>query len=450
MAAPIKIIKIIFVYGYFCQFLHICSGQVELNDQLLEKRKDGMWLVEFYAPWCGHCKKLEPIYHQVYLSLRNSGIIVGKIDSTRYSSVASEFDVRGFPTIKFINGEKVYTHRGDRSKEDIIDFATKAKGPSVRKITSSGRFTEAKTKHASSVFFMFVGEEDANNDLFKKYSSLAEKHIIDGYFYSGSKNALNSNIKTTVNPTVLVFKDNSYFEFKESNPGVVTYEELEKWFNQERFPAFPKVMGGGLNEMANSGKYLVLTIINSEDKSLHDQCEKLKNVVREVARNKREKFHNSFQFLWMPDEETANSITMSFLDVPTVVVLETSSHLFYLWDKNSTQLTVSSLEQFLDEIVEEKIIAYGGSGYLQKLKRIGFDFVTTVLSIWQASRWLFLLMFGLPTVIISIVCYSLCCMETLDDGATSEDDEEYDEDMIEQNEYVEDDRPRAVGHEKSE
>lgn len=47
-------------------------------------------------------------------------------------------------------------------------------------------------------------------------------------------------------------------------------------------------------------------------------------------------------------------------------------------------------------------------------------------SIWQASRWLFILMFGLPTVIISIICYSLCCMDTLED--LPDDDEEDDED----------------------
>ena len=57
---------------------------------------------QFYAPWCGHCRKLEPTYHQVYLTLRqqSSPVRVAKIDATRYSGVSSEFDVRGFPTIK--------------------------------------------------------------------------------------------------------------------------------------------------------------------------------------------------------------------------------------------------------------------------------------------------------------------------------------------------------------
>jgi protein disulfide-isomerase A1 len=57
-------------------------------------------LVEFYAPWCGHCKKLAPIYDEVAKNLaHNKNLIIAKMDST-----ANEVDgvsIQGFPTIKF-------------------------------------------------------------------------------------------------------------------------------------------------------------------------------------------------------------------------------------------------------------------------------------------------------------------------------------------------------------
>ncbi len=88
----------------------------------------GKWLIEFYAPWCGHCKKLEPVYEEVGKYYSNSNINVVKVDATKYTKSASNFDVRGYPTIKFVSTSIAYTFNGDRKAADIIDFVDKADG----------------------------------------------------------------------------------------------------------------------------------------------------------------------------------------------------------------------------------------------------------------------------------------------------------------------------------
>ena len=56
-------------------------------------------LVEFYAPWCGHCKKLEPVYRDVAKRLEGvSTLVIAKIDAT--ANDVEGVDVEGFPTIK--------------------------------------------------------------------------------------------------------------------------------------------------------------------------------------------------------------------------------------------------------------------------------------------------------------------------------------------------------------
>ena len=59
-----------------------------------------MNIFQFYAPWCGHCKRLHPIWEQVGHNLAETEIRVGRVDCTRFTTVSSALGVHGFPTIK--------------------------------------------------------------------------------------------------------------------------------------------------------------------------------------------------------------------------------------------------------------------------------------------------------------------------------------------------------------
>ncbi|KAL8485638.1 hypothetical protein ACS0TY_027794 [Phlomoides rotata] len=84
-------------------------------------------LLEFYAPWCGHCKKLAPILDEVALSFENDpDVLIGKIDATANDYPHETFDVKGYPTLYFRSADgNVLLYDGDRTKEDMIDFIRK-------------------------------------------------------------------------------------------------------------------------------------------------------------------------------------------------------------------------------------------------------------------------------------------------------------------------------------
>ncbi|CAB4029224.1 disulfide-isomerase A6 [Paramuricea clavata] len=123
------------LYGSSSDVVELTAGN--FDGKVIQS--DDIWLVEFYAPWCGHCQSLAPEWKKAATALK--GIIkVGAVDMDVHSSVGGPYNVRGFPTIKIFGANKnsPVDYNGPRTAPGLTKAALEAAQSAVNQRLSGG------------------------------------------------------------------------------------------------------------------------------------------------------------------------------------------------------------------------------------------------------------------------------------------------------------------------
>jgi protein disulfide-isomerase A1 len=202
-----------------------------------EIAKNEITLVEFYAPWCGHCKKLAPEFEKAAHALEGKGSLA-KVDCTTEQTVCGKFDVKGYPTVKLFKKDGSHAeYPGGRTADAIIKFMEKQNSPAYTELNSADAIKNFIGKDVTAVGF-FSDASGAEYDAFIATAKALRNDYSFGVVTQGAASLAQANGASSV-PAVVVFKpfgeDNAAFD------GEYTQEKLSEFVNGEAFPLIGEI-----------------------------------------------------------------------------------------------------------------------------------------------------------------------------------------------------------------
>mmetsp|Transcript_34091 Transcript_34091/g.110126 ORF Transcript_34091/g.110126 Transcript_34091/m.110126 type:complete len:478 (-) Transcript_34091:124-1557(-) len=275
-----------------CMFL-LCLTAVpaaanvaELTDetfraQVEEGAPSTLWLIKFYAPWCGHCKQMAPVLQEFADELtgteRGAKVRVGKVDCTKHTALRDRLQIKGYPTtLLFQNGIR-WEMEGPRTKAGLRRTVDTLMQPAVLTLTQDqagqDELTELLQPEASVAFVLVKPSGTAPgspSELMSAFYNLAvEKQLSSRFAVTASPGKLPQVAAAVSDATTLplILKltgGEPPRVFAPPAPDVSVADALRSWMERERYPTFSVVDRHNFHGMLSPDGVLVLAVIDPD------------------------------------------------------------------------------------------------------------------------------------------------------------------------------------------
>eukprot|EP00835_Amoeboradix_gromovi_P002041 NODE_107_length_19843_cov_0.502077.p3 type:complete len:540 gc:universal NODE_107_length_19843_cov_0.502077:13343-11724(-) len=352
-----------FVSRYFKKS-HVVSNPkgevVDLEDSNFDSIvKNEPWFIEFYADWCGHCKALKPVWDQLGKSLQNK-VNIGKIEASINKITGSKYDVQGYPTLLFINGEKSEKYRGDRSLDSLKRFALLTLSKSY---ISEFRQKDLREVQQNQAVGIIIYSNNVDNNL-KTYMEASAELKFDAPVYTmslhnakyflpifspklGTQTAM--HLKSTENYVMYYYpnaqQDNQLlFYFASTASGI----HLKNWFKKNKYPFMAEINGDNSESLLSDPDMTVLGIGQTAN-DFEELAIKFKNMVPPHVYDAD--ISRSVQFALFNQKQHTEWFKNMFGISTGIVLLNTKNNKFYKVDPDGDAIKLTTVIPALSALV---------------------------------------------------------------------------------------------------
>ncbi|KAF7301708.1 Protein disulfide isomerase [Mycena indigotica] len=307
--------------------------------------KEPLILVEFFAPWCGHCKALAPQYEEAASILKGRNIKIAKVDCVDEADLCQANGIQGYPTLRVYRYGQATDYQGPRKADGIVAYMTKQALPAVSEVTATN-LEEIKAADNVVVVAYVSSTTDAPAPAF---SAAAEKHRDDYLFgLSTDKDAI-AAAKVTP-PAVVVYR--RFDEPSVTYPFPIqdmTAADLEDWVKELAIPTLAEVTSENYAVYAQSTKPLAYIFLDPTT----EQKETTVAAIRPVA----SKYKSKVNFVWIDAikfGDHAKALNLAEVKWPSFVIQDLGKQLKYPFDQ-SKEVEAAGVEEFVSSYLDGKL-----------------------------------------------------------------------------------------------
>lgn len=250
-------------------------------------------LVEFYAPWCGHCQALGPHYEAAATALKSEGVALAKVDCTAEDAVCSEHEVGGYPTLKVMRHGKATPYGGPRKTEGIIEYMRRQLLPAVSNVTAA-TLEDFKSK-ASFVVLAFAKEADkVSREAISKYGNEQRDSVVLGV---SDDESLAKELGVKV-PGIVAFRKFDEPKVVYSATEALTHDAIDAFVAVESIPLIDEISPENFMKYVETGLPLAYYFVDPESSSRESEVKQLADTARELR--------GKVNFVWIDAKKFVN------------------------------------------------------------------------------------------------------------------------------------------------